>query len=152
MSESELQRLRRENERLRTEVAFLGKVQALRDKDDGKGPRRHRPQGRTPAGRAPGSRKAARIDVLPSPGPPSQTPEALRRELFKSRRYGHRSINEEQWKRRRPCATGAGAGRKRYNSYRQPAEPMVRSQRTEQKWVTDVTEFRVGDQKLYLPR
>lgn len=29
--ESELQRLRRENERLRAEVAFLGKVQALRD-------------------------------------------------------------------------------------------------------------------------
>ncbi|MDR6687650.1 transposase-like protein [Arthrobacter sp. 1088] len=31
--ESELQRLRRENERLRAEVAFLGKVQALRDED-----------------------------------------------------------------------------------------------------------------------
>ncbi|WP_285245210.1 helix-turn-helix domain-containing protein [Pseudarthrobacter sp. fls2-241-R2A-127] len=30
--ESELQRLRRENERLRAEVAFLGKVNALRDK------------------------------------------------------------------------------------------------------------------------
>jgi transposase-like protein len=29
--ESELQRLRRENERLRAEVAFLGKVNALRD-------------------------------------------------------------------------------------------------------------------------
>jgi transposase len=31
--ESELQRLRRENERLRAEVAFLGKVQALRDEE-----------------------------------------------------------------------------------------------------------------------
>ncbi|WP_422934000.1 helix-turn-helix domain-containing protein [Sinomonas sp. P47F7] len=31
--ESELQRLRRENERLRAEVAFLGKVQALRGKE-----------------------------------------------------------------------------------------------------------------------
>jgi transposase-like protein len=31
--ESELERLRRENERLRAEVAFLGKVQALRDKE-----------------------------------------------------------------------------------------------------------------------
>ena len=31
--ESELQRLRRENERLRAEVAFLGKVQALKDEE-----------------------------------------------------------------------------------------------------------------------
>jgi transposase-like protein len=31
--ESELERLRRENERLRAEVAFLGKVQALRDEE-----------------------------------------------------------------------------------------------------------------------
>jgi transposase-like protein len=31
--ESELQRLRRENERLRAEVAFLGKVNALRDEE-----------------------------------------------------------------------------------------------------------------------
>lgn len=31
--ESELQRLRRENERLRAEVAFLGKVQALGDRE-----------------------------------------------------------------------------------------------------------------------
>ena len=31
MPESELERLRRENERLRAEVAFLGKVQALRN-------------------------------------------------------------------------------------------------------------------------
>lgn len=31
--ESELQRLRRENERLRAEVAFLGKVKALRDEE-----------------------------------------------------------------------------------------------------------------------
>ncbi|UNK45241.1 helix-turn-helix domain-containing protein [Arthrobacter sulfonylureivorans] len=31
--ESELQRLRRENERLRAEVAFLGKVQAFRDEE-----------------------------------------------------------------------------------------------------------------------
>jgi transposase-like protein len=31
--ESELQRLRRENERLRAEAAFLGKVQALRDEE-----------------------------------------------------------------------------------------------------------------------
>jgi len=31
--ESELQRLRRENERLRAEVAFLGEVQALRDEE-----------------------------------------------------------------------------------------------------------------------
>ena len=31
--ESELKRLRRENERLRAEVAFLGKVQALRDEE-----------------------------------------------------------------------------------------------------------------------
>ena len=31
--ESELQRLRRETERLRAEVAFLGKVQALRDEE-----------------------------------------------------------------------------------------------------------------------
>lgn len=31
--ETELQRLRRENERLRAEVAFLGKVQALRDEE-----------------------------------------------------------------------------------------------------------------------
>ena len=31
--ESELQRLRRENERLRAEVAFLGKVQALRNEE-----------------------------------------------------------------------------------------------------------------------
>ncbi|UKA68979.1 helix-turn-helix domain containing protein (plasmid) [Arthrobacter sp. FW306-05-C] len=31
--EPELQRLRRENERLRAEVAFLGKVQALRDEE-----------------------------------------------------------------------------------------------------------------------
>jgi transposase-like protein len=31
--ESELQQLRRENERLRAEVAFLGKVQALRDEE-----------------------------------------------------------------------------------------------------------------------
>jgi transposase-like protein len=32
-SESEVERLRRENERLRAEVAFLGKVQALRDEE-----------------------------------------------------------------------------------------------------------------------
>ncbi len=32
-SESELERLRRENERLRAEVAFLGKVNALRDEE-----------------------------------------------------------------------------------------------------------------------
>jgi transposase-like protein len=31
--ESEVERLRRENERLRAEVAFLGKVQALRDEE-----------------------------------------------------------------------------------------------------------------------
>ncbi|MEO3931482.1 helix-turn-helix domain-containing protein [Micrococcaceae bacterium Sec7.4] len=31
--ESELQRLRRDNERLRAEVAFLGKVNALRDEE-----------------------------------------------------------------------------------------------------------------------
>jgi hypothetical protein len=31
--EPELQRLRRENERLRAEVAFLGKVNALRDRE-----------------------------------------------------------------------------------------------------------------------
>jgi transposase-like protein len=31
--ESELERLRRENERLRAEVAFLGKVQALRNEE-----------------------------------------------------------------------------------------------------------------------
>lgn len=33
MPESELERLRRENERLRAEVAFLGKVQALRNEE-----------------------------------------------------------------------------------------------------------------------